>query len=286
MDTTRDSWQRPFRTAALFNALRHLVLICGALFMVLPFVWMLSTSLKPPDEVLSWPPELIPRHFTVANYVGVFQTAPFLLFFFNSMLIATVSTLSILFTSSLAGFIFGKYRFPGRGFLFILVLATAMVPFETYMIPLYLMMKNLDLVNTYLGLGAPYLIMSYGIFFMRQNVIAAVPDELLDAARIDGATEWRIYWQLIVPLLRGALGALGIFAFMQTWAAFIWPLIITSSRDLWTMELGLGMFQYRFTVDLGLINAGSMLSIMPVLLVFILLRRHIVRGIALTGMKG
>ena len=121
---------------------------------------------------------------------------------------------------------------------------------------------------------------------MRQNVIAAVPDELLDAARIDGATEWRMYWQIVVPLLRGPMGALGIFAFMQAWAAFIWPLIITSSRDLWTMELGLGMFQYRFTVDLGLINAGSMLSIMPVLLVFLLLRRHIVRGIALTGMKG
>jgi multiple sugar transport system permease protein len=202
------------------------------------------------------------------------------------VLVATVSTLSILLTSSLAGFVFGKYRFPGRGFLFIVILATAMVPFETYMIPLYIIMKNLKLVDTYLGLGAPYLIMSYGIFFMRQNVIASVPDELLDSARIDGATEWRMYWQIVMPLLRGPLGALGIFAFMQTWAAFIWPLIITSSRRLWTMELGLGMFQYRFTVDLGLINAGSMLSILPVLLVFLLLRRHIVRGIALTGMKG
>ena len=222
---------------------------------------------------------------TIENYVAVFQTAPFHLFFVNSVLLATVSTLSILLTSSLAGFVFGKHNFPGRGFLFILVLATAMVPFETYMIPLYLLMNRLKQVNTYVGLVAPYLIMSYGIFFMRQNVMASLPDELLDAARIDGATEWRIYWQIVVPLLRGALGALGIFSFMQTWAAFIWPLIITSSRQLWTMELGLGMFQYRFTVELGPINAGSMLSILPVLVVFVLLRRNIVRGIALTGMK-
>ncbi len=269
-----------------FKIIEHAILMGGAGIMVLPFIWMLSTSLKLPSEVLTWPPELIPRHVTIQNYLGVFQTAPFLRFFFNSLLIATVTTLSILFTSTLAGFVFGKYNFPGRAFLFIVILATAMVPFETYMIPLYLMMNQMKLVNTYLGLGAPYLIMSYGIFFMRQNVIASVPDELLDAARIDGATEWRMYWQIVVPLLRGPMGALGIFAFMQTWAAFIWPLIITSSRHLWTMELGLGMFQYRFTVDLGLINAASMLSILPVLCVFILLRQQIVRSVALTGIKG
>lgn len=265
--------------------LQQAVLIFGSVIMVLPFIWMLSTSLKPPPEVISWPPRFIPLHPTLENYVTVFQTAPFHIFFLNSFLMASVSTISILLTSTLAGFVFGKYRFPGRGFLFILILATAMVPFETYMIPLYLIMKELKLINTFPGLVAPYLIMSYGIFFMRQNVMASLPDELIDAARIDGANEWRMYWQLVVPLLRGAMGALGIFAFMQTWAAFIWPLIITSNRQLWTMELGLGMFQFRYSVELGPINAGSMLSILPVLLVFVLLRRNIVRGIALTGMK-
>ncbi len=265
--------------------LQQAVLIFGSVIMVLPFIWMLSTSLKPPTEVISWPPRFIPLHPTLENYATVFQTAPFHLFFLNSLMMASVSTISILLTSTLAGFVFGKYRFPGRGFLFILILATAMVPFETYMIPLYLVMKDLKFINTFPGLVAPYLIMSYGIFFMRQNVIASLPDELIDAARIDGANEWRMYWQLVVPLLRGAMGALGIFAFMQTWAAFIWPLIITSNRQLWTMELGLGMFQFRYSVELGPINAGSMLSILPVLLVFVVLRRNIVRGIALTGMK-
>lgn len=279
------SRERLLRKDTALRLLQQAVLIFGSIIMVLPFVWMLSTSLKPPTEVISWPPRFIPLHPTLENYRTVFETAPFHRFFLNSLAMASVSTISILLTSTLAGFVFGKYRFPGRGFLFILILATAMVPFETYMIPLYLVMKDLKFINTFPGLVAPYLIMSYGIFFMRQNVIASLPDELIDAARIDGANEWRMYWQLVVPLLRGAMGALGIFAFMQTWAAFIWPLIITSNRQLWTMELGLGMFQFRYSVELGPINAGSMLSILPVLLVFVVLRRNIVRGIALTGMK-
>ena len=285
MANHRLSRERLFRVDTLLRSLQYLILTLGAVIMVLPFIWMLSTSLKPSTEILSWPPQFIPKTVTLDNYATVFKTAPFHLFFLNSVLMASVSTASILITSTLAGFVFGKYNFPGRGFLFIVILATAMVPFETYMIPLYIQMKNLRLVNTFPALVAPYLIMSYGIFFMRQNVIAAIPDELLDAGRIDGASEWRIYAQIVVPLLKGAIGALGIFAFMQTWAAFIWPLIITSSRQLWTMELGLGMFQYRFTVDLGPINAGSVLSVLPVLIVFVLLRRNIVKGIALTGMK-
>jgi len=271
---------------SFYGAAKHALLAVGGAFMVLPFVWMLSTSLKPPNEVLSWPPEFIPRHFTLENFATVFQTAPFVQFFFNSVAMAATATVSVLFLSALAGYVFGKFRFPGKNFLFILILATAMVPFETYMIPLYLSMVGLKWVNTFQGLVAPYLIMSYGIFFMRQNVLASIPDEILDASRIDGAGEFRIFFAIILPMLRGAAGALAIFAFMQTWAAFIWPLIITSDRGLWTMELGLGMFQYRFTVDLGPINAGSMLSILPVLTVFLLMRRHIVRGITLTGLKG
>ena len=166
-----------------------------------------------------------------------------------------------------------------------LILATAMVPFETYMIPLYMRMVQFGWVNKFIGLVSPYLVMSYGIFFMRQNVRNTIPDELLDAARIDGLGEFGIYWKIILPLLAGSANALAIFAFMQSWAAFIWPLIITSSRELWTMELGLGMFQYRFSVELGPINAGSVLSILPVLTVFLLLRKHIVKGITLTGLK-
>jgi multiple sugar transport system permease protein len=268
------------------NLIKHLLLLTGSVIMVLPFVWMLSTSLKPPYEVLSWPPQLVPKTFTLMNYATVFQTAPFVRFFMNSVLMASVSTLSIMLTSALAGYVFGKFSFPGKNFLFILTLATAMVPLEVYMIPLYMSMVGMGWVNKFIGLVAPYLIMSYGIFFMRQNIVATIPDDLLDAARIDGASELSIFVRVVFPMLTGPSGALAIFAFMQTWAAFIWPLIITSSRELWTMELGLGMFQYRFTVDLGPINAGSMLSIIPVLIVFLIMRKNIIQGITLTGMKG
>ncbi|MDD4396874.1 MAG: carbohydrate ABC transporter permease, partial [Sphaerochaetaceae bacterium] len=257
----------------------------GCVVMVLPFVWMLSTSLKIPSEVLSWPPQLIPKTFTLQNYVTVFQTAPFVKFFFNSVTMSVVSTVCILVTSTIAGYVFGKFNFPGKNFLFVLTLATSMVPLEVYMIPLYMQMVKLSWVNTFMGLVAPYLIMSYGIFFMRQNIMSSIPDELLDAARIDGAGEFSIFFRVVYPMLSGPSGALAIFAFQQTWAAFIWPLIVTSTRDLWTMELGLGMFQYRFTVDLGPINAGSMLSVFPVLIVFLFLRKKIVRGITLTGLK-
>ena len=273
------------RGFSAINVIKHVILIAGLGIMVLPFIWMLSTSFKPPTEVLSWPPKLIPKTVTLYNYIQVFATAPFVRFFINSFLMSSVSTVAIILTSTLAGYIFAKFNFPLKNFLFVIILATAMVPFETYMIPLYLRMVRFHWVNTFIGLVFPYLVMSYGIFFMRQNVRATIPDDLLDMARIDGVSEFGIYFKMVLPMLVGSVGALSIFAFMQSWGAFIWPLIITSNRDWWTMELGLGMFQYRYTVDLGPINAGSVLSIIPVLIVFLILRRRIVEGITLSGMK-
>jgi multiple sugar transport system permease protein len=268
-----------------FKILQHAVLLIGFGIMILPFIWMFSTSLKPPTEILSWPPKLMPKTVTMYNYIQVFATAPFVRFFFNSLFMSLVSTVSIIITSTLAGYIFAKFDFPLKNVLFILILATAMVPFETYMIPLYVRMVQFQWVDSFIGLVFPYLVMSYGIFFMRQNVKATIPNDLLDMARIDGVSEGGIYLKMVLPMLSGSVGALSIFAFMQSWAAFIWPLIITSTREWWTMELGLGMFQYRYTVDLGPINAGSVLSIVPVLVVFLILRRRIVQGITLSGIK-
>lgn len=264
----------------------QLIVLLGAVIMVMPFFWMFATALKLPPEILKYPPSFIPAQPTMANFVEVFQTAPFPRYFLNSLLVSSVATVSVLATSVLSGYIFAKFRFPLHNLLFVLVLATAMVPFETYMIPLYLQMKTLGLINTYPALIAPDLIMSYGIFFMRQNCISSLPDELLDAARIDGASEWRIFSRIVVPLMSSALGALGIFAFVNCWGAFIWPLLITSTKELWTMELGLSVFQQRFTVAYGPISAGSVVSILPILIVFLLLRRNIISGITLTGLKG
>jgi len=261
------------------------LLFLGALIMILPFLWMLSTSLKPTTQILDWPPKLIPETFTIQHYFTVFQTVPFGRFFINSICMSTLSTVVILLTSVLAGYVFAKFSFPGKKFLFMAILATAMVPFETYMIPLYLSMVKFHWVNTFMGLVAPYLVMSYGIFFMRQNIKSTIPNELMDAARIDGLGEFGIFYKVVLPLMTGSAGALAIFAFMQTWAAFIWPLIITSSKELWTTELGLGMFQFRFSVDMGPINAGSIISIFPVLLVFLFFRRNIMSSMTLSGMK-
>lgn len=263
----------------------HIILILGAFLMLLPFVWMLSTSLKPPEEVIAWPPNFVPNHPTMDNYFKVFEVMPFARYFFNSLLITVVCMITICVTSSLAGYIFAIFKFPLRNFLFIIILATAIVPFETYMIPLYLLMKELKAIDTYQGIMAPYFIMSFGIFFMRQNYIAFLPEELLDAARIDGAGEWKIYWRIVIPLSSSALAALAIYAFINVWAAFIWPLLIINSSELKTVELALAGFQTAYTIDYGPLMAGSVISLLPILAIFILLRRQIIESVAMTGMK-
>jgi multiple sugar transport system permease protein len=268
------------------KTLAYLLLTAIAVSMVLPFLWMISTSLKPPPEVIAWPPNLIPREPTWENYTGLFSAAAFHRFFLNSLIVSLLSTVSIVFTSTLAGFVFSKFRFPLRDLLFLLVLATAMVPLEVYILPLYVQMVKVKWLNSYQGLVAPYLIMSFGIFFMRQNIGHSIPDELIDAARIDGASDWRIFRTMILPLSASAMSALAIFAFMQAWAAFIWPLLVVKRQEMYTMELGLGLFQNRFTIEFGLISAGSVVSFIPVVVVFLLFRRNITRGITLTGLKG
>jgi multiple sugar transport system permease protein len=272
--------QHPLRSLLL-----HAILITAAALMLLPFVWMLTTSLTPSSEILNPSLRLWPDTPTIEHYRDVVQAAPWLRYFWNTMVVSTGSAVAILFTSSLAGFIFAKYQFPGRNLLFILILGTAMIPFESYMIPFYLQVKWLGWINTYQGIAAPLLIMSFGIFFMRQSIMT-IPDELLDAARIDGATEFYIYRRVILPLSKPAMGALTILAVQNAWAFFIWPMIVTSDRSLFTMELGLAMFQRAFTVDYGRITAGSVITVLPVLIAFLILRRSIIRGVTLAGMKG
>ena len=254
--------------------------------MIFPLFWLVSTSLRPAPELLLIPPKLLPVKWTLANYVTVFQKAPMLLYFWNSLVFATVSTVFIVLTSTAAGYIFGKFRFPGNGFLFALVLGTAIVPFEIYMVPLFLQMNSLKLVNTGLGLVLPFLVLSYGIFFMRQNTMTSVPDELLDAARIDGMSEWGIMLRLVPRLLAPAISALAILAFIQAWTAFIWPLLILNEPKYFPMELGLSQFANGFSVNFGVTSAGAVIAILPTLLVFLVLRRRIVDGITLTGLKG
>ena len=259
--------------------LSHTILLLGSLAMMFPFVWMLATSLKPADETLLWHPRLLPIHWTVANYPVVLNAAPFVRYFLNSVIVSVGSTVMVIATSLIAGFIFGKYTFPGKKFLFMVILASAMFPFETYMIPLYLTMKSLGWINTYQGIAAPYLIMSFGIFLMRQHIGHSIPDELLDAARVDGASELKIFIRVIVPLCSSAIGALGILAFIQAWAAFIWPLLMATNRSMYLMELGLSTFQFRYTADYHLLSAASVLNTIPMLIAFVILRRRIIESV-------
>lgn len=262
------------------------VLLLGGIAMVFPLFWLVSTSLRPAPELLFVPPRLLPEQWTLENFEELFTTAPMFLYLWNSLVFAIVSTVFILLTSTIAGYIFAKFRFPGNNLLFMLVLATAIVPFEVYMVPLFTQMNALRLVNQPMGMFLPFLVMSYGIFFMRQNTLTSVPDELLDAARIDGMGEFGIMLRFVPRLLAPAMSALAILAFIQAWTAFIWPLLILNDPQLFPMELGLSQFANNFSVNFGVTSAGAVFAMLPTLAAFLILRRRIVEGITLTGLKG
>lgn len=262
-----------------------LILLVFSLLMLLPLVFLVSNGFKTPQEMLAWPPTIIPANPTIDNFAAVLQDTPLLRWIFNSILFAVLSTLAILATSSIAGYILAKFRYRSLNVIFALVLATAIVPFEVYMIPLYFQAQSMGILNSIWGLLLGYLVMSFGIFLIRQNVIHSVPDELLEAARIDGAGELWIFFRIVLPLLRGALGALGVLAFFQAWTAFAWPMIVATNREAYTIEVGLALFQTGFTVDLGRLSAASALVLIPSISLFVILRRNFVQGVASTGLK-
>ncbi|WP_255509661.1 ABC transporter permease subunit [Oceaniovalibus sp. ACAM 378] len=195
------------------------------------------------------------------------------------------SSISIVATSAIAGYVVAKFPFRSINIVFFLFLATANVPFEVYMIPLYFQVKQLGLLNSVPGLLVGYLVMSFGIFLIRQNVLSSIPDELIEAARVDGAGEFWIFWHIVLPLLRGPLAALAVLAFFQSWTAFAWPIIVATKRSAYTIEVGLALFQTGYTVDLRRLSAASACVLVPSLLAFVLLRRSFVQGVAASGMK-
>jgi multiple sugar transport system permease protein len=271
-----------------FNPIRlaiQVVLVALGLVMVFPLFWLISTSLRPAPELLESPPQLLPQHWTLDNYASAFAAAPFGTWLLNSLIFATISTLFILLTSLVGGYILAKFKFPGNNFLFILILATAIVPFEIYMLPVFLEVQALSLINTLPGLILPYVILSYGIFFMRQNVLASVPDELLDAARIDGLSETGIMIRLVSRLLAPAISALAIFAYLQSWTAFIWPLLVLNDQNLFPVQLGLASFNSSVSVNYAVLSAGAVVAMAPTVIAFLILRRRIIEGVTLTGFR-
>lgn len=282
--TTRSGKTRRMRKMLVDRGI-DVVLLVFSLLMLLPLVFLVSNGFKTPQEMLAWPPTIIPANPTIDNFAAVLQDTPLLRWIFNSIAFAVLSTLAILATSSIAGYILAKFRYRSLNVIFALVLATAIVPFEVYMIPLYFQAQSLGILNSLWGLLLGYLVMSFGIFLIRQNVIHSIPDELLEAARIDGAGELWIFFRIVLPLLRGALGALGVLAFFQAWTAFAWPMIVATNREAYTIEVGLALFQTGFTVDLGRLSAASALVLIPSISLFVILRRNFVQGVASTGLK-
>ncbi|MHC2286400.1 carbohydrate ABC transporter permease [Bradyrhizobium barranii] len=219
------------------------VLGAVSLMMLLPLVFLISNAFKTPPELLAWPPTVIPHQPTLDNIVSVLGETPLFRWIGNSLIFATLSTASIVSTSAIAGYVLGKFDLPGIPIIFGVIIATAVVPFEVYMIPLYLNVQSAGLLNSWPGLLIGYLIMSFGIFLVRQYVMTSIPDELLEAARVDGAGELWIFLRIVLPLMRGPLGALAVLAFFQAWTAFAWPLVVMTNKETYTLEVGLALFQ-------------------------------------------
>ncbi|NSW83166.1 MAG: carbohydrate ABC transporter permease [Syntrophothermus sp.] len=266
--------------------LKYVLWVIVAVGMVFPLYWMLVTSFKPSREAINYPPTFIPQTFMgLQNYFEVFRRAPFGYFFVNSIIVTVVVTIFVIFTSALAGYVFAKFRFRGRDLLFYLFLGTMMIPFPTKMIPLFLMVKSFGLINTLPALTLPYLISAFGVFMMRQ-FMKGIPTELIEAARVDGCSEWRIFWTIIISLSRNALAGLGIYTFVVQWDDFVWPLIAVSDMKKMTLPIGIVQISERFGAqDYSVFMAGAVIIVFPALLAFLAMRRELIETIALSGMK-
>jgi len=265
--------------------LLYVALSVGALLMALPLLQMILTSLKTPAEALRIPPTILPAHPTLNAYRTVLTEAPFLTWFRNSVIVAVTVTALILFTSTLGGYVFGKFEFPGKNLLFVLILATLMVPFPVVLVPIYLITNRLHLLNTLFALIVPSTVSAFGIFLMRQFV-GGVPNDLIEAARLDGAGEFTIFWRLILPQLRPAMATLGIFTFMGSWNDYLWPLIAINDQDKMTLPLALTFFNSAHSTRYDLVMAAAVMIILPIIVVFLFFQRHFINALALTGMKG
>lgn len=267
----------------LSTFLIYSLLILGSLVMFFPFVWMFLTSLKPFAEIFEL--KVLPQAPTLDNYREVLFDTQFPRWFLNSLVVASVTTLSVLFFDSLVGYTLAKLRFPGKGIIFVLILSTLMVPTEMLIIPWYVMSTQYGWSNTYWGLLFPGLISAFGVFLMRQ-FFQTLPTDLLDAGRIDGLSELGVFWRIAFPLVRPALAALGIFTFLGNWNAFLWPLIVVQTPDMRTVPVGVALFSSEAGTAWNLIMAASSLAVLPVLLVFLFFQRQIIEGVVLTGVKG
>jgi multiple sugar transport system permease protein len=271
---------------ALSQTVILVVLLAGAFLMLVPFAWMIGTSLsREADLAMPRLPRLWPHDPSLFNYHIALADVPILRYYVNSIIVVGASTIGYLFFSALTGYAFAKGRFPGRNFLFIAFLTTLLIPFETRMIPLYLLMNDLHINDTLVALILPFLVGGFGTFLMRQY-ITTIPDDLIQAARVDGASEFMIFWQVILPLCKPALAALAILNILWRWNDVLWPLLVITDPKKYTVTLGLAFEAHSQGTYTGVALATATIAIVPVLLAFILLQRRIIAGITIGGVKG
>jgi len=263
--------------------LLHVVVILGALIMFFPFFWTLITSISP-GAGLDVTPQLVPDNPSLAAYERLFTERPFARVIFNSFLLATITTVVQLFTSATAGYAFSRLPFRGQTAVFAVYLATMMIPLQVLIVPLFVELKTFGLLNTYLGALLPTFASAFGIFLLRQ-AINQVPRELDEAATLDGAGHFRIFWTVILPNIRPALATLVIFAFMGSWNSFLWPLVVLRQPDLQTLPIALAGLQGQYTTEWDIVMAGSVVSVLPMLALYIFAQKYVIQGVASSGIK-
>ena len=269
----------------VFLAIVYAFLLAGAISMAIPYVWMFVTSIKPIEEVQSYPPSFLVKHPTALPYQDLFSLIPMLRYIWNSIFVAGSVTIANVFFCSLAGYAFAKHRFWGRDKIFFVLLGSLMIPWQVNLISGFMLMKKLGWLNSYNALIIPVMAGVFGVFLCRQFIMS-IPDDLIDAAKIDGCGEFTIYRLVIIPLIRPALVTLAILTFLQQWNNFIWPLIVISSSSMRTLPLALSVLNGQFGTRFAMVMAGAVVATTPMLIVFLAFQKYFIKGIAMTGLKG
>ena len=262
----------------------HVVLMSTGLFFMFPFIWSLSTSLKPMSDLFSVTPNLIPSEFRWQNYADVFDSAPFLRYYANSIFVTLVRTAGQVFIASLAAFAFAQLKFPGRDALFFVLLAGLMVPDQVLIVPRFIIMRQLDWLDTYQGLIIPLMFSAFGAFLLRQYFLG-IPKDFHEAAKLEGANPFQIYWQIYLPLARPALAAFGFLSLLFSWNEFLWALTVTNSTDMQVLSVGIALFQGQYFTNNAVLLAAANMATFPLLIAFLFFQKQLVEGITLSGLK-
>lgn len=266
----------------------NLVVLIGGILFLAPLVWMISASFKPLNEIYAYPPTIIPRNFTLGNYQRLFTDWPFDRWYFNSLFVAIISTIAVLFFTSLAGYAFAKFNFKGQNWLFVLLLGSTMIPFQLILVPLFILMSRLGWTSTYYALIVPFMAPALGIFLMRQYMLS-IPTELIEAARMDGASEFRTYWKIVLPLARPALAAQAVLTFLGSWNSFLWPLSVLRGANMLTLPVGMQNMIGGVTAGseppIGASMAAATLVIIPVMILFLAVQKQYIAGLTAGSVK-